>query len=124
MASKNVTVPEYMERLEHPLKKEVEALRQIILEANDKLEERVKWNSPSFFYKNIDMAAFHLRPDEYVHIVFVFPDGKMLKDNYGFLDGDYKDRRLAKFYNMDEINERKTKLQQLVNDWITLVDNA
>ncbi len=113
-----------MERLEHPLKKEVEALRQIILEANDKLEERVKWNSPSFFYKNIDMAAFHLRPDEYVHIVFVFPDGKMLKDNYGFLDGDYKDRRLAKFYNMDEINERKTKLQQLVNDWITLVDNA
>ena len=36
-----------MARLEHPLKAEIHAVRAIILKANRKIAERVKWNTPS-----------------------------------------------------------------------------
>jgi hypothetical protein len=89
-------VNEYLERFEHPLKAEIEAVRAIILKANSKIMERIKWNAPSFFYIK-DMAAFHVRPKDCVHLVFVFHDGKMIADRKGLLEGDYKDRRMAGF---------------------------
>jgi hypothetical protein len=111
----------YMKQLEHPLKAEVEALRAIILGANRKVAERVKWNSPSFYYQQ-DIAAFHLRPRDYVHIVFVFPQGTMPDGRLGFLEGDYKDRRMAKFRDMAEVQAHKAGLVRLVNHWVRAMD--
>lgn len=64
-------VDHYMEKLEHPFKQEVERLRSIMLNANPKLQERVKWNSPSFFYIK-DLAAFNLRAKGYMYRSFLF----------------------------------------------------
>jgi hypothetical protein len=41
-------VNEYMRALEHRLKAEMEAVRAIILNANDQITEGIKWNAPSF----------------------------------------------------------------------------
>lgn len=116
-------VDEYMAALEHPFKAEVEALRQIILEANPKMHERVKWNSPSFYYQ-VDLAAFHLRETKRVHIVFVFYKGQMIHESNGILEGDYKDRRMAYFYSMEDVLAKKEALQKIVNDWIELIETA
>jgi hypothetical protein len=110
-----------MKRLEHPLKAEVEAVRAIILGANRKVAERVKWNSPSFYYQQ-DIAAFHLRPRDYVHVVFVFPQGTMPSDRFGFLEGDYKDRRMARFRDMTDIQANKAGLVRLVNHCVRAMD--
>lgn len=119
---KNIeTVDEYMTKLKHHLKAEVEALRSIILNANSKIAERVKWNSPSFYYKK-DLAAFNLRAVGFVHIVFVFYNGDMIHESGGLLEGDYKDRRMAKFYSMEDIISKKTLLEKVVNDWLALID--
>lgn len=112
-------VNEYMAALDHPFKAEVEELRSIILGASKKLQERIKWNSPSFYYKK-DLAAFHLRQTEYIHIVFVFPYG--IIESPGLLEGDYKDRRMAKFYSMKDIKSKKAALEKFVKEWVKLVD--
>ena len=39
-----------MERLAHPLKDVVGALRQIILAVDPEIGEEIKWNAPTFFY--------------------------------------------------------------------------
>ena len=44
-------VDEFMSKLEHPLKAELEAVRSIIVNANPKIEEDVKWGGPAFFTK-------------------------------------------------------------------------
>ena len=111
----------YMKQLEHPLKAEIEAVRAIILGANRKVAERVKWNAPSFYYQQ-DIAAFHLRPRDYVHVVFVFPQGTMPDDRFGFLEGGYKDRRMALFRDMAEVQAHKDGLVRLVNHWIRAMD--
>ena len=105
--------------LEHPLKPEIEAVRAIIMKANKKIAERVKWNAPSFFYKK-DMAAFHTRATKHVHLVFVFHDGAMIHDSDGLLEGDYKDRRMAFFKDMADVKAKKKALEKVVNEWVKL----
>jgi hypothetical protein len=110
----------FIEALEHPFKVEIERLRAIILQANTKLQERVKWNAPSFHYEK-DMAAFNLRAKGYVQIIFIFYDGNMIDSP--LLLGSWKDRREARFFSLDDIEAQRDVLQAIVNDWINLVDN-
>src|SRR5215467_5301576 len=127
MASKKTTKPsesdkvdEYMKRLKHPLSDVVEALRQIILKADPKIGEEVKWNAPSFFYTG-EMEPFN--PKEYRRylVVFnlfkkdcirlVFWGGAKVKDKSGFLQGGYLDgRRLALFHSLDDVKSNKKRL--------------
>jgi hypothetical protein len=113
-------VNEYMSKLEHPFKAEIEAVRDIILNANPKVAERIKWNAPSFFYKD-DIAAFHPREQKHVHLVMVFPKG-LVNDTSGLLQGDYKDRRMAYFYDMADVEAKKPVLEKVINDWVALMD--
>jgi hypothetical protein len=112
-------VNDYMEKLTHPFKTEIERLRNIILNANPKLEERVKWNAPSFYYIK-DFAAFNLRAKGYVQIIFIFYDGNMI-ENSSLLEGKWKDRREARFYSIDDIEAKKPALEQFINNWIKLI---
>ena len=41
-------VSDFLIELKHPLKKEMEAIRKIILKSNSELTEHIKWNAPSF----------------------------------------------------------------------------
>ena len=116
-------VDAYMKNLEHPLKAEIEAVRGIILGANKKVAERVKWNAPSFYYKE-DIAAFHPRARDCVHVVFVFPRGTMPSDRFGFLEGDYVDRRMARFRDMADVQANKAGLVRLVNHWVRAMDEV
>jgi len=115
-------VDRYMANLEHPFKAEVELLRSIILDASNQLQERVKWNSPSFYYVK-DLAAFNLRAKGYVQIIFIFYNGNMIESD-GLLQGEWKDRREARFYSLEDINAKARKLQDFVNDWIKLINKT
>ncbi|TCD26189.1 DUF1801 domain-containing protein [Pedobacter psychrodurus] len=114
-------VDDYMEKLEHPFKQEIERLRSIILNSNSKLQERVKWNSPSFYYIK-DLAAFNLRANGYVQIIFIFYDGNMIEDS-SLLQGNWKDRREARFSSMVDVEAKQPALEQFVNNWIKLIEN-
>lgn len=118
-------VNEYMAALNHPLKAEMEMVRSIINHASDKIAERVKWNSPSFYYKNDpkkDLAAVHTRAQDCVHVVFVFYNGDMIHESNGLLEGDYKDRRMAKFYSMQDVMDKKVSLEKVVQEWVALIE--
>jgi hypothetical protein len=114
-------VTDYMLKLEHPQKAEIESLREVIKNANSKITERVKWNAPSYYYK-ADMAAFNPRAKGFVQIIFVFPKEGMIKDTSGLLEGDWKDRRMAKFYDLEDIKSKKSALEKVVNDWVNSME--
>jgi hypothetical protein len=125
-------VDAYIKAVKHPLKKLIENLRQIILEADPEVGEEIKWNAPTFFYAG-EMRPFN--PKEYKRyiIVFnlfrkdcirlVFPSGAKLKDKSGLLEGDYADgRRLALFYSLEDVKSRGKDLQKLIKTWLKLLD--
>ena len=110
-----------MAALDHPLKPEIEVLRTIIKTAGPELGERVKWNAPSYHLGKHDMAAFNLRQAGFVHLVLVFPAGLMIEDRRGLLEGDYKDRRLARFDSMADVEAKRPALEAVVREWVALV---
>jgi len=120
-ALKSIDVDAEMAALDHPLKAEVEVLRDIIKSAGPDLGERWKWNAPSYHLGKHDMAAFNLHQKAFVQLVLVFPAGLMIDDRRGLLDGDYKDRRLARFDSLADIEAKRSALEAVVREWIVLV---
>jgi hypothetical protein len=61
-------VTAFMARLDHPLKAEIEALRTLIRSVDPRIQERIKWNAPSFAIHE-DFATFKLYPAATVQVV-------------------------------------------------------
>lgn len=112
-------VATWMEALEHPLKPEIEALREAIKSADPKVCERIKWNAPSYYYKE-DFVTFHPREQQKVHLVFHHPAIATIPSP--LLEGDYKDRRMAYFFSMDDIQSKTDELQRIVRELIGIMD--
>jgi hypothetical protein len=119
--SDKAVVDAYMRDLDHPFKAEIEAVRAIILGASPKVSERIKWNAPSFFYKE-DLGAFHPRATEFAHLVLLFPGGAGVPAKSSLLEGKAKDRREAKFHSLEDIETKKLALEKLVKAWVALRD--
>jgi len=112
-------VNEYMSKLNHPLKTEIEAVRSIIKKTNNKISERIKWNAPSYYYKE-DFVTFNPRAIKHVHLVFHHP--LIVKIKSGLLEGDYKDRRMVYFIDTADVRKKKKELERVLNELMKLID--
>jgi hypothetical protein len=114
-------VDAYMRDVDHPFKAEMEAVRQIILGVSPKLSERIKWNAPSFYYKE-DLGAFNPRATEFAHLILLFPGGGALPEKSSLLEGTHKDRREVKFYGLDDVRAKQRALEKIIKEWVALRD--
>jgi uncharacterized protein YdeI (YjbR/CyaY-like superfamily) len=112
-------VNEYMDKLEHPLKAEMEAVRKII-KSNKQIKERIKWAAPSYYYK-ADIVTFNHRAIKQVHLVFHHPSIVNIKST--ILEGTYKDRRMAYFSDIDEIKTKSKELKMIIDELVKFQDN-
>lgn len=117
--NKTEKVTAFIAKLENPLKDEINAIREIILNASDKITEDIKWSAPSFAYKE-NMATFNPRAKKFVNLTF--HKGALINDTSGLLEGDKKEARVARFKNMAEVNEKKKALEAVVRKWVELMD--
>ncbi len=113
-----------MERLQHPLKAEILAVREIILGADARIHESIKWNAPSFSILE-HFATFNLRPKDVVQVVFhtgakVKSDATRMevRDPAGLLKWVAKDRCIAIFTDRVDIDTRKAAFKAIVKQWV------
>jgi hypothetical protein len=111
-------VNEYMKRLEHPLKNEIDIVRKMILESDPDILEQVKWNAPSFRYEK-DFVTFNARPLDKIHLVFHHPS--IVQIHSELLEGEYKDRRMMYLANRAEIEAARSELQRIVRQSVKLI---
>jgi uncharacterized protein YdhG (YjbR/CyaY superfamily) len=105
-------VAAFMSDLDHPLKQEIEKLREIIKSTSSEIQERIKWNAPSY-YCGEDMLTFGpMRKTDQVMLVFHHP--YIVEIASDLLEGTFKDRRLAYFKNMAEIEANSEELQRII----------
>lgn len=119
--SKNPKVDEYLKDKNHPLTPEIERVREIILNTHPDIEETIKWSSPTFMYKG-NMASYFMNAKK--HVSLMFHKGAIINDRSGLLTGDGKEGRAAKFKNMEEIEARKTDLENVVREWMRIQDEG
>lgn len=114
-------VAAYMHDLNHPLKAEFETLRYIIKAANSKLQERIKWNAPSYYYVH-DIVTFGPPVRSMDKILLVFHHPSVVKIKSALLEGNYPDRRLMYLKNAADIENNKAELARILNAIITEID--
>ena len=124
-------VTEHIKKLDPALGKIIQTIRQIILNTDKEIGERIKWNNPSFYFTG-EMKPFD--PKEYKReivvmnlykgrIMLVFPSGAKVKDDSGLLEGEYKDgRRITIFTDMKDVKSKEKALQKVIKEWIKSVD--
>jgi hypothetical protein len=112
-------VAEFMEKLDHPLKAEIEAVRDIIKNASPLICERIKWNAPSY-YTSADLLTFNPRTIKNVQIVFHHIAIVDIKSD--LLEGNYKDRRLVHLLNMADVLAKKAELERIIREYVSLVN--
>jgi uncharacterized protein YdhG (YjbR/CyaY superfamily) len=113
-------VDEFLEKLDHPFKAEVQAIRAIIKGVNTHITEQIKWNAPSFSYQGAYLGTFNLHAKSHVHLVFHNPMIAQVKS--GLLEGDYKDRRMAYFSDLHDVSVKEAELENVVKALVRLID--
>ncbi len=119
--NKNPEVDTYLEKKAHPLTEEIQRVREIILSVDDRVEETIKWQSPTFMYKG-NIASYFMNAKK--HVSLMFHKGASIKDDSGLLEGDAKEGRTAKFYGLEDIEEKKAALESVIWEWIRMQDES
>lgn len=117
-------VTEFLENLDHPLKKEVEELRRIIVGSGTHLTEHIKWKAPSFCLNGNDIITFKLYPAKHVQVIFhrgakvkEQPERRLIDDQTGLLSWVANDRAVATFTGMENIQAQRDTLVRTVQAW-------
>jgi hypothetical protein len=121
-ASASESVETFVASLDHPFEREILALREIILGADPRIGEGIKWNAPSFRTSEW-FATFHLRAKDGVQLVFHLGAKKRasaiaIDDPASLLDWLAADRATVRFRDLAEIDARRSAFTAVVRQWI------
>lgn len=114
-----------MRALDHPLKKDIEIARRIMLGAAPGISEGVKWNAPSFRTEKAYFATIHLRAKDQVQVILhlgakVRPDLKAFKvaDPSGLMKWLGKDRAMVSLGAGRALAANRKALKAIVRAWV------
>lgn len=111
-------VDEFMDKLDHPFKAEVQLVREIIKSVNPEITEQIKWKAPSFSYKGDSLVTFNLWEKKRIHLVF--HNSRISEVQSTLLEGDYDHRRMAYFRDRSDIRSKRQALEKAIKDLIKL----
>lgn len=118
-------VTAYLRDLEHPLKKDIEVVRRIVLGVRPTIREGIKWNAPSFRTAKEYFATVNVRARESVQLILhlgarVRSDQKAFKiaDPEGLLKWLDEDRALVTLGAGPDIPAHRAAFEAIVRAWI------
>lgn len=115
MAQRNPDVDAWFDRYQNPQKGLVQAVRDVVLGADDRVSEAIKWQAPTFMYRG-NIASFY--PKATKHVSLMFHTGASLSDPAGLLEGGGATSRVAKFADADDLAVKADALRGLVRAWV------
>ena len=111
---KQKEVDEWLSTYDNPMKPIVRKLREIILNADKRIDECIKWQAPTFTYKG-NMASFF--PKSKKHASLLFHQGAQIPGSHKLLIGDGKTSRTMKIASIEEAERNKQDIERIVNAW-------
>jgi hypothetical protein len=99
---------------DNPMKDVVERTREIVLEADVRVDECIKWQAPTFTYKG-NMASFY--PKSRQHASLMFHLGARIPGDHPRLEGTGDTSRVMKLGSVEEADAARDDLARLVRAW-------
>ncbi|HYW56007.1 MAG TPA: DUF1801 domain-containing protein [Polaromonas sp.] len=117
-----------MAALTHSAKSEVQAIRSLILAADPRISEGIKWNAPSFRTTEY-FATTNLREKKGVGVILhlgakvrqIPPGGMPIDDPQKLLKWLAQDRATVVFKDMSDFNAMKAAFLGVIRSWIAYV---
>ncbi|MGN7724866.1 DUF1801 domain-containing protein [Luteimonas sp. 22616] len=117
------SVDQFLAELDHPLKSDIETLRQIILSTAEGVGEEVKWNAPSF-HTGEHFATMRLNGKEPLQLILhlgarksQLPPGA-IQDPAGMLTWLGPDRACINFSGPGVVSNRAGALAEILCQWV------
>ena len=117
--TKNPKVDAWLGTYDNPMKPLVEAVREVILGADARIGEDIKWQAPTFIYKG-NIASFF--PKSKAHAALMFHKGSSIPGDFPNLQGDGKEGRMMRFTSKEDLADRTAELQAVCRAWCDMQD--
>jgi hypothetical protein len=121
MPEHNPEVDAWFADYANPQRELVLAVRDVILDTDERVAETIKWKAPTFTYRG-NIASFY--PKSAKHVSLMFHTGASLSDPSGLLEGGGDTSRVAKFFSADDLATKTPALQALIREWIALKETS
>ncbi len=118
---RSTEVDAWLEAYENPMKPVVEKIRDVILSADPRISETIKWQAPTFTYKG-NLASFNPRSKK--HASLMFHTGATIEGDFPNLDGDGKEARSFKVADLDDLAGKTDELQKICIAWCDQKDRT
>ena len=112
-------VDAWMVRYDNPQKALVQAVREVILAADPRVGECIKWQAPTFTYKG-NIASFF--PKAKGHVSLMFHRGGTIPGSFPGLEGEGPEARTFKIVSALDLAARQDDLQAVVRAWCAMKD--
>lgn len=100
---------------DNPMKDVVMAVREVLLAADERVSECIKWKSPTFTYEG-NIASFNPRSKK--HASLMFHTGATIPGNHTILEGGGDTARYVTFSDLDEVEAKSEALVAVIESWI------
>lgn len=114
----NPDVDAWFATYDNPLKAAVQQVREIVLGADPRVTESIKWKAPTFEYKG-NIASFY--PKSKKHVSLMFHQGARIPGHHPILEGEGDTSRSAKLAPA-EIEARRGELEAVIRAWCAMKD--
>lgn len=97
-----------------PQKALMQAVRRVMLAADSRLGETIKWKTPTFT-SNGNLASFNPRSKK--HVSLLVHNGARIPGDFPSLEGTGDEARTMKFMDADDLVAKTPELERLVVAW-------
>jgi hypothetical protein len=118
---RNPAVDAWFAAYANPQKAVVERVREIILAADARITESVKWSTPTFSYRG-NLVSFQPRATKFVSLLF--HEGASIPGDHPRLEGDGPHVRTMRFADMADAEQGASELKAVVRAWCEARDGA
>lgn len=111
---RNVDVEAWLSKYDNPQRPLVEAVRAVILGADPRIAEAIKWQAPTFTYKG-NLASFF--PKAKAHVSLMFHKGATIKGRFPSLEGDGDQARTLRIMDRKDLEAKTAEIRAIVRAW-------
>lgn len=111
---KSKEVEAWLARYESPMKDVVLRIRDIVLRADPRVDECIKWQAPTFTFEG-NMASFF--PKSKQHASLMFHEGAKIPGRHPRLQGTAETGRVLKIASVAEADAAEGEIARIVQAW-------
>jgi hypothetical protein len=118
--NRNPEVDQWFEGRTHPIDEVKQQVREVILDADPRVTESIKWKTPTFSYKG-NIVSFN--PSKNL-VSLLFHRGAEIPGEHPRLEGDGKLARTMRFAGAEEVDAGREELGAVIRAWCDSKDRS